>query len=435
MKRVLPYRLPAATSGALCAVVLGATLILSFAARGQDPPIDVQRGRALMERSQRGEALSPEDQAYLERVKAEIRKRTAGGQPKGGPRPASPPANPDDWKALVPITEMTGPYKGEDGGLYGEGRNEPPEAWRLAHLKESEAIVPRDADGRPADDGKIGLISIGFSNPSIEWESFKRTADADPQKSPHVVIVNGCMGGRSAAMWAWDGADILPQPERERLDKEMDVLGMPKENRRTSLGVAKDTWPTLARRIEAAGLSPLQVQVCWLKHVEANPVPLGAFPAHARALQADITAILNIAKHRYPNLRVVYLSSRIFAGWSGRGSGSPEPYAYESGFGTRWVVQGQIKGDPQLNFDTGRGPVRAPFVLWGPYLWARGDTPRKPDGLIWTPADMRPDHLHPGEAGSKKTTALLLNFFKTNEGTSRWFLKPGETAQPAPLPR
>lgn len=111
----------------------------------------------------------------------------------------------------------------------------------------------------------------------------------------------------------------------------------------------KDTWPTLAKRIEAAGLSPTQVKAVWLKHVEANPKPLGEFPAHARALQADITAILNIARQRYPNLRVAYLSSRTFGGWSGRASGSPEPYAYESGFGTRWVVQSQMQSDPRLN--------------------------------------------------------------------------------------
>jgi hypothetical protein len=43
--------------------------------------------------------------------------------------------------------------------------------------------------------------------------------------------------------------------------------------------------------------------------------------------------------------------------------------------------------------------------------------------------------LHPNEADTWKTTALLLNFFKTNEGTSRWFLKPGEKAQVRPLPK
>jgi hypothetical protein len=79
--------------------------------------------------------------------------------------------------------------------------------------------------------------------------------------------------------------------------------------------------------------------------------------------------------------------------------------------------------------------VNAPLVLWGPYLWACGNAPRRFDGLHWSEHDVRADHLHPNEAGSKKTTTLLLNFAKTNEETSRWFLKPGEKAQLTPLPK
>ena len=423
---------------ALIPLLLAGAIFVALTVRADDAPIDPVRGRELMQKASRGDSLTADEQAYLDRVKRAIRERAMGKQPGATPSAGTTrtfSANPDDWKSLVPITDMTAPYKGEDGGLYGGGKNEPPEAHRAAHLRETEKIVPRDASGEPSPEGKIGLITIGFSNPNIESEDFKRTADADPQKSPCVVIVNGCIGGRSAVMWAWDGADILPKPEQERLDKEMDLLRMPKENRKTAAGVAKDTWPTLAQRIESAGLSPKQVQVYWLKHVEANPKPLGEFPAHARTLQADITAVLQIARHRYPNLRVVYLSSRTFGGWSGRESGSPEPYAYESGFGTRWIVQAQMKGDAQLNFDPARGEVKAPLALWGPYLWAQGDSPRKLDGLTWTQGDVRPDQLHPNDSGCKKTTTLLLNFFKTNEGASRWFVKAGEKIRAAALPK
>ena len=403
----------------------------------EEPPIDVVRGRRLMERFKAGETLSAEDQAYLERVRQAIRERAMGKQPGGapkGPPTNTTPVNPEEWKSLIPLTDMTALYKGEDGGLYGGGKNEPPEGHRAAHLIESEKIVPRNEEGEPSPDGKIGFITLGFSNPSIESEDFKRTADGDTQKNPQVVIVNGCIGGRSAVMWAWDGADALPKAEQERLDKEMDLLGMPK-GRRKSSNQEKDTWPTLAQRIAAAGLSAKQVQVAWLKQVEANPKPLGEFPAHARALQADTAAMLQIAHLRYPNLRVVYLSSRTFGGWSGRASGSPEPYAYESGFGTRWLVQSQINGSTELNFDASRGEVRSPLLLWGPYLWAQGPSPRKIDGLTWTQNDVRPDQLHPNESGCRKTSTLLMNFFKLNEGTSRWFLKSGEKATPLALPK
>jgi hypothetical protein len=419
--------------------ILLALLSLVAESRGVDErPIDPVRGRELMQKATRGEALTTEEQSYLDRVKKLIRERAMGKQPApapGGSAAQPRAANPDDWKLLVPITELTAPYKGEDGGLYGDGKNTPPETHQAAHLRESGQIVPRAGNGDPATGGKIGFITIGFSNPSIESEDFLRVANADPQKSPEVVMVNGCIGGRSAVMWAWDGADVLPAAEQERLDREMDLLHMPKTQRRSAVGTPKDTWPTLAKRVKDAGLSPLQVQVAWLKHVEANPKPLGDFPAHARALQADITAVLQIARHHYPNLRVVYLSSRTFGGWSGRESGSPEPYAYESGFGTRWIVQNQIKGDAQLNYDPARGDVKAPLVLWGPYLWACGPTPRKLDGLNWTQDDVRADQLHPNENGVRKTTALLINFFKTTEGPARWFLKDGEKASLLALPR
>ena len=248
---------------------------LAAARAAEEPPIDVTRGKQLMRKFQAGETLTPEEHAYLDRVRQEIRRRAAGRRSKAAPNAPTRRFVVDrsDWISLVPITDMTEPYKGEDGGLYGGGRNEPPEAHLAAYLNVSAKIRPLDRNGLPSPDGKIGLISIGFSNTSIEREAFRRAADADPKKSPSVVIVNGAIGGRSAVMWAWDGAEVLPKPEQDRLDKAMDVVGMPKTGRRTSVGLDKDTWPTLAARIEAAGLAAKQVQAVWLKHVDPHPNP------------------------------------------------------------------------------------------------------------------------------------------------------------------
>src|ERR1039458_10248731 len=60
------------TAAAILAVLAGAAL---FAA--DEAPIDPVRGRALMQKYQRGETLTPEESAYLDRVRAEIRRRTA----------------------------------------------------------------------------------------------------------------------------------------------------------------------------------------------------------------------------------------------------------------------------------------------------------------------------------------------------------------------
>jgi hypothetical protein len=220
-------------------------------------------------------------------------------------------------------------------------------------------------------------------------------------------------------MWAYDGADLLPKAEQERVDREMDLLRMPKEDRRGS----KDTWPTLESRVRAAGLTSNQVQVLWMKHVDAQPGLLGEFPAHARALQADMTDVVLLTKKHFPSVRVAYFSSRTFGGWSSSNSGSPEPFAYETAFAVRWLLQAQMAGDANLNYDPTHGLVNAPLLLWGPYLWACGDRPRK-DGFMWTLEDVRAnDHLHPSPSGCRKTTKLLLDFLKHDEGSRRWFVR------------
>lgn len=403
-----------------------------------EAPIDMNRLRPIIQKKQRGEALTPEEQAYAEKAMQARRagllgqgKAPAPGQPPNRPTPSASKGPPVDTSALVPLTDMTAPYKGEDGGLYGGGRNTVPEAHQAAYLKESAKIQPLAANGQPAKDGKIGLITIGFSNTHLESEDFVRTGSADPQKSPQVVLLDGAIGLRSAVMWAYDGAEVLPKAEQERLDKEMDQAHMPKTGRKGKAGVDKDTWPTLDQRIKDAGLSAHQVQAVWMKHVEAGPRTLGDFPAHAKALQQDMADILIIAKKRFPNLRVAWLSSRTYGGWAGANSGSPEPFAYESGFAVRWLIQSQIKGDPWVNFDAARGEVKAPIMIWGPYLWANGNSPRKYDGMVWSEKDVRADdHMHPSEDGCKKVTGMLLDFLKTDPGASRWFLKPGVTVAP-----
>ena len=69
--------------------------------------------------------------------------------------------------------------------------------------------------------------------------------------------------------------------------------------------------------------------------------------------------------------------------------------------------------------------MNAPLMIWGPYLWARGDTPRKLDGTVWSIDDVRRnDRIHPSQLGCRKVTALLLNLLKTDAGARRWFLAP-----------
>src|SRR5687768_4577944 len=114
-----------------------------------------------------------------------------------------------------PLPEMTASdrYKGEDGGLYGGGRNTPPESHFAAAKAATAKIIPLDAAGKPAANGTIAFVSISMSNATQEFSAFKQLADTDPQRSRLVTIVDCAQSGQAMAQWvdptgrAWTEAD------------------------------------------------------------------------------------------------------------------------------------------------------------------------------------------------------------------------------------
>jgi hypothetical protein len=354
-------------------------ILLAFVAPlpAADDPIDFTKARQFMERQRRGETLSAEEQSYLDRAKAQRQKGETGrpGKGGGGGNQRKPPEH------LTPLCDMTAQdrYEGEDGGLYGAGQNTPPEPHRKAAEARLKKIQPLDATGAPRADGKIVFISISMSNATQEFSTFKRVADASPKKASNVTVVDCAQGGQAMAEWAPAGA-------------------MP--------------WDRAKARLATAGVTPQQVQVAWVKL--ANKAPGGSLSDHGHKLEADTLAVLHNARALFPNLQVVYLGSRTWAG-NAQGGLNPEPYAYESAFVARWLIQRQMKGDPEL------AEQKAPLLLWGPYLWAEGPAGRKIDSLKWERADFGPDGVHPSESGRAKVANLLLDFLSTDALARTWF--------------
>jgi hypothetical protein len=150
--------------------------------------------------------------------------------------------------------------------------------------------------------------------------------------------------------------------------------------------------------------------------------PSGNFPSDATDLQNDLETIAQNFLIVFPNIKLIYFSSMPYTGYSTWGQ-EPEPYAYEGGFGVKWAVQDQINGLSTLNWNPANGPVLAPWMSWGPYIWANGLLPRS-DGFTWSCTDFinNGDHLNsPG--GQSKGAFQVLNFFKTDSTTTPWFLK------------
>jgi hypothetical protein len=296
------------------------------------------------------------------------------------------------------------------GGLYPNSSNTRPATHETAGLAISSQILPLGVDGNPdAVKGKIVMISVGMSNTYTEFDRFQSLTQHDPEINPRLFLVNGAQDSRTSDRW------IDPQAE---------------------------TWQLVNERMAEVGLTPKQVQVAWVKQTQTRG---GDFPAKAQALQSDLEAIARNLKTNYPNIKIAYFSSRTrsYTYWRGL---SPEPVAFETGFAVKWMIEKQINGDPELNYDLAKGEVKAPYLSWGSYLWIDGQNPRS-DGRVWLATDLTDDCTHPSQSGSTKVAEMLLEFFKSDTTAASWFragvatpvlstatftLKPPATRTPVP---
>ncbi|MCX7046725.1 MAG: hypothetical protein NTX50_14725 [Candidatus Sumerlaeota bacterium] len=395
------HRILAAVCGLLLAGAFATLAALAQPAK--EEPIDFNRARQIRQRMMQGEKVSDEDKAYLEKAKKayEARQaqpgRNAPGQPGQPGERGKPVADEALLATLKPLTDMGADdkYKGEDGGLYGGGKNVPPEAHLNAALKLAREIQPLDAEGKPSPDGKIVFISNGMSNTTQEFSAFMPLANADPAKSPRVVIVDCAQGGMEVLAWS------------ESAGKE-----------RTG---GRDPWKVMDERLRAANVTAAQVQATWIKQARSGPAGVGEYPKHTQEMKERMVTVLNQLKQRFPNLKLAYLSSRIYAGYAVIQL-NPEPFAYEEAFSLRSLIQDQIKGAPELNCDPAKVAVKSPLLLWGPYLWSAGEKGRKGDDLVYKREDLGGDGTHPSSSGQRKVADLLLTFLKTDPTAKIWFV-------------
>lgn len=305
----------------------------------------------------------------------------------------------------IPLNDLgPGTYLGAMGGLYPNGSSQRPAAHAATGvLIAQNEILPRNAAGNvDLVNGKIVLISVGMSNTVYEFATrgpgaFLPRFQTDPSRNSKLVAVNCAQGNHAVAEWR------VP---------------------------TNDAWSTCAQRLTNAGVTAAQVQAAWVKLAErTSDVPDKTFPAHALFHQQGLGDVLRLLKTNFPNLELAFMSSRTRAYESNPNALNPEPFAYEENFSVKWLVEDQINGAGNLNYNPSVGSVVAPYIVWGPYLWTDGETPRS-DGFVWHCSDLVADFIHPSETGATKVADQLFAFFRTDPLTTPWFLRSTVTGQP-----
>ncbi len=297
-----------------------------------------------------------------------------------------------DHASVKPLNELgKGEYRGFVGGFYPNGENSRPSAHEAAGLKLAAQVRPLNERGQPDPNGKIVLLSVGMSNTSQSSQGFQGWLREAQDLNSRMQFVNGAQGGMTAA--------AIQDPTDGRTGTRY--------------------WEEVDRRLQNAGVSREQVQAVWIKQADGGPQ--GGFPRYAQNLQAELKRIVQVLHERFPNAKLCYLSSRTYGGFATTML-NPEPYAYESGFAVKWLIEEQLKGDATLNYDSAKGAVRAPWLSWGPYLWANGTTKRT-DGFSYERGDFIDDGTHQSFDGQRKVGRLMIDFFRSDATTKGWFLK------------
>lgn len=277
----------------------------------------------------------------------------------------------------IPLTDLgSARYLGFPGGLYPDGKNSRPSAHEEAGIELGATVQPLDRDGKPSRAGKVVMISIGMSNTSREFSQFTRLAEADARKNPGLLMVDAARNAAHATEIAAQGSEY---------------------------------WIHVERQLQCGQASAAQVQVAWLKCALAYEPP--GFPEKAVLLQDRLRSTVAILRTRFPQLKLVYISSRTYGGYS-ESALNPEPLAYESAFAVKWLIEEQINN---LNRDKS-----LPWLSWGPYLWADGLTPRS-DGLIWERGDFELDGVHTSAQGAMKVATKLYEFLEHDSSAQSWF--------------
>lgn len=314
----------------------------------------------------------------------------------------------------TPLTDFqTGQlYLGKFAGTLYENSNIIPADHAADGLTFAKQVQPLDSQGHPSPNGKIVVISIGMSNWTIEWCSLSRSnctpdsflvlAAQNPQVNHStLVLVNCAKGGQSADRWVDNSYGNYTQCKQAIAKAHVTSL-------QVQAILYKDALEFPTQSLTAA--------------TQCSPTSL----VDACSYEYNVGLTARFVKTQFPNVKQMFLHSRIYGGYASPGTLNPEPFAYEYGFSTKWLIEAQINQIRTGQIDPTAGDLSytvAPWLAWGPYFWTAGPAKRS-DSASWLPDQYIQDLTHPGEPGTLQVATAMVQFYLTSE-FSPWFVAGG----------
>jgi hypothetical protein len=326
-------------------------------------------------------------------------------------------------------------------GLYRDWNYVMPQAHRTAGLARANAIATRTITGTPDPNGRVVFLMIGGTevNEMLCTESANNPPPragnlpgCNPQgllphinaavtegiDRDHMTPVNGAYPDQFARHFTQDDDPFPPIPANANIP--------------TRLGNYDRIRDNVLATYTTTPVGEPQVQAMWIEL--ANDGPVASLPdRHADAVQLMVRLgnVLRLARARYPNLQLALLSSRPYSG-APNARAPNEPYAYETGFAVKWLIDAQMAqiergaiadtraGD--LNYTTGA----APWIAWGPYLWGHS-TGSQAVGIRWFDGDFdsaaATSFFSP--RGEAKAELILARDFALSPFIKCWYMVEG----------
>ena len=301
----------------------------------------------------------------------------------------------NDSTGLIPLVDLlTGTYEGYQGGLYPGGGNTIPAAHMDSGIAIANAILPLNFDG-DADTvyGKVVFVALGGGSSQKAFNRFYSDFQNAGYYDSCVRIINACM-------------------------EEYDLRDM--------FGPAADDtyWKDVNDFLQNVNVKKRQVRAVWLM----TPALTDTFTTTADfidTLSAAYVHAIHEIKNQFSNVDLMFLTGSPYGGYTDsnalQSAALLEPASYLTDFAIKQAIAAQISGDSLLAY-SGDDPV-APWLAWGPNIWADGRNIRTYDGLRWLcPGDYDTDGngYYLGGSGLTKISSRLYDFFTTSPVTTPW---------------